>query len=69
MITMYKIVKSTRLDSSPPYNGMTIDRCGLSRPLEFINKQQAEEAATKMTKYNPVGFKVVEMREWEYAHD
>ena len=57
MKTLYYVIKSSRL-SDTPYQGPTCERVGVSPGAYFMNLEDAQEAARKLTEFNPVGFDV-----------
>ena len=57
MKTLYYVIKSSRV-SYTPYQGPACERAGVSPGVYFVNLEDAQEAAQKLTEANPVGFDV-----------
>lgn len=57
MKTLYYVIKSSRV-SYTPYEGPACGRAGVSPGVYFVNLEDAQEAARKLTEANPVGFDV-----------
>jgi hypothetical protein len=65
MLKAYVIHKKTHDPGSVSYAGATWDDAGIRNNYQqqYFIKEWAEQLAEKLTKFNPVGFEVTEVKE------
>ena len=69
-MNQFIIMKSSRAYDNPtPYNAysnpQTCEEAGVERGKVYLNRDEAEQDALKLGKANPVGFTVVELRDYK----